>query len=269
MIRKILCPTDFSEAGNNAIAYAAKVAKIFSAELVLLNVRVMAQVGPPRSSDNYGAALQKAEETLKALVKEISRAYRISCTSEVKLTMQAFNRIIGEAGDLDTIIVIGSNGAETIDQSIFGSNTYRIVKKAACPVWLVPEKWEYGTPDNLLFIFSDDISEEMKSARPFFEFYQPNLTFLKISKQVLTNIKLAVVKEELRKQLPKGIRFSVESTNAENITEKILERAFRDRTNLLMICYHKKTFMEICKRDIVKTITKQPFLPMLILPENE
>lgn len=268
MIKKILCPIDFSDAAMNAVSYAAKIGQTFSAELILLNVRASSRVGRPGSSKDYADTLQKSEETLNALVKEVSKAFKISCTREVKLSMQDFNQVISDAGEKDTLIVIGSNGADTFSQDIFGSNTYQVVKRARCPVWLVPEKWEYGTPDNLLFVFSNDgIQAELKSARLFFDLYKPDLTFLKICKNVLTNIEIARLKEEIKRWLPEATPITIESTNAENIPGKILERAFRDRINLLVVCYHKKTFMKICKKDIVRTLTKQPFLPMLILPE--
>ncbi|WP_317897682.1 universal stress protein [Aurantibacillus circumpalustris] len=270
MIKKILCPIDFSDAAINAVSYAAKVAQTFKAELILLNVRATARVGGPGSSKDYADTLQKSEETLNALVKEVNKAYRISCTREVKLTMQDFNEVIGDTAGEDTLIVIGSNGADTISQDIFGSNTYRIVKRAKCPVWLVPEKWEYGTPDNLLFIFSNDgINDELKNARPFLEIFRSDLTFLKIGKSVLTNIDIARLKEDFRKRVPEETHITIDSTTAENIAEKILERAFRGKISLLIICYHRKTFLKICKKDIVRSITKQPFLPMLIFPESE
>ena len=41
MIKKIICPTDFSKASINAIEYAAKLAKVFNAELLLVNVQVV------------------------------------------------------------------------------------------------------------------------------------------------------------------------------------------------------------------------------------
>lgn len=38
-MKKILCPTDFSETAQNAIAYAAKLAQTTEAMLVLFNVQ--------------------------------------------------------------------------------------------------------------------------------------------------------------------------------------------------------------------------------------
>jgi hypothetical protein len=38
-MKKILCPTDFSEAAHSGIAYAAKFAKVIDAEITLFNVQ--------------------------------------------------------------------------------------------------------------------------------------------------------------------------------------------------------------------------------------
>jgi hypothetical protein len=45
-MKKILCPTDFSETAHNAIAYAAKLAKATNCELTLLNVQSMFDFTP-------------------------------------------------------------------------------------------------------------------------------------------------------------------------------------------------------------------------------
>lgn len=72
-MKKILCPTDFSEPAHNAIAYAAKLAQATNCELTLLNVQSMFDFTPMeiirgKEVTVAGMAEQLETQSLKAEV---------------------------------------------------------------------------------------------------------------------------------------------------------------------------------------------------------
>lgn len=89
-MKKILCPTDFSETANGAIAYAAKLAKATNCVLILLHVRTVFDFSLAEVAGTKHISMVAAVERLEELSREVSQTFKISCYAEVvsKITMK-------------------------------------------------------------------------------------------------------------------------------------------------------------------------------------
>ena len=65
-MKKILCPTDFSDTAQNAVAYAAKLAQAMHADLTLLNVQSVFDFTPVEVVRGKDITLAGAAERLEA-----------------------------------------------------------------------------------------------------------------------------------------------------------------------------------------------------------
>ncbi len=139
IIRKILCPVDFSEASRNAVRYAHEFAKGMGAELVLLNIvepRPMAVDMSlsyvPLEEDLEKAAREDLEEIIRMEKEkgvEVQAEVRIGTPSELILEM---------AEELDVnLIILGSHGKAGLSRLLMGSVAESVVRKATCPVLIV------------------------------------------------------------------------------------------------------------------------------------
>jgi nucleotide-binding universal stress UspA family protein len=139
-IKKILCPTDFSEASLKGLDYAAELAAIFQAEISVLYVLPML---PPAPNDpnvsfevpEFERLVHKdSEEKLKALV-----AARIPKT--VKATTyvghgSAAKEIVKVAEEEKTdLIVIATHGHSGWHHLVLGSVAEKVIRLAHCPVF--------------------------------------------------------------------------------------------------------------------------------------
>src|SRR5688572_31545764 len=120
-MKKILCPTDFSNASQNAIAYAAKFAKATQASLTLINVQ-------PTSTavlvNEQAQDIISLKGRMEELSREVRQLFKISCESEVLLSSRLLSDSLAERGNDFNMIIMGTHGVENIMEFFAGSNTY-------------------------------------------------------------------------------------------------------------------------------------------------
>jgi universal stress protein A len=148
-LRKILVPTDFSETGNRAVAYGAKLAEANDAKLFLLTV-----IGDLPATDEEMIMMRVSVDSIKAdnqkkiaaakqkLQKLISPAKRERVRAQFLVRDgKPFAEIIRAAKELAVdLIVMSSHGHGRLAEILLGSTTDRVVQKAPCSVLVVREQ---------------------------------------------------------------------------------------------------------------------------------
>ena len=142
--RRILCGIDFSDCSLAALEYALSVAEEADAQLTLVHVietRSYFNALPPQVA--LTLAQINAEEgahvaaRLQALVPESVRPF---CTIRTTVTHghHGWTDIVrlGIEGNAD-LIVLGAHGHGTVERTLFGSTTHRVLRDAPCPVLTV------------------------------------------------------------------------------------------------------------------------------------
>lgn len=144
-MKTILVPVDLSAATTKVCDAACELAKHLDARLVLLHV----ELPPPVMLADYYAfdsgvmaeavtAGEKfAERRLKALARLVSRLQlQVECQ---QVTGQAVAVILARAAALKAdYIVLGSHGHGAVFDLLVGSTTQGVLRKAPCPVLVVP-----------------------------------------------------------------------------------------------------------------------------------
>lgn len=141
--RRILCPVDFSEGSICALRYAMSLAEEADAKLMVLHViEVPPEVTANPISGEFdvdrvrAAAEAQCRKRLQDLVPDSVPTY---CTVETAVREgAAYREILKEAANYGTdLIVMGTQGRGAIDRLVFGSNTARVMRAAACPALIV------------------------------------------------------------------------------------------------------------------------------------
>jgi len=139
-LKKILYPTDFSEASLEALKYAISLARNCHAKLILMHV-----VNEKIFSEGLSLARVSAPEALgQELASEAGRQIKMLIPAGERqgldveiiiLNGMPFLEIINYARDNGVdMIVIGAQGRSGMEQFIFGSTAEKVVRKAHCPV---------------------------------------------------------------------------------------------------------------------------------------
>lgn len=162
-MRKILFPTDFSLAAENAFLYALNLAKEMEAELYVLNTYMQ----PVLSAVHAGQP---------ELVPEIYEQYELQHFEEFKkhsnklralaednnLTDVSMTFLFHEGTVLNNVekvvvkegiklIVMGTNRADGFVDKIFGSNTLGVIRGVKIPVLSVPREAKYRGIKEIIF----------------------------------------------------------------------------------------------------------------------
>jgi len=138
-LKRILCPTDFSEPSEHAFIYAISLAQQYGATLYLLHVIEPLtpvpgiKMGPTLVYEERPDLLNRVQELLKEMVPG-----EIKGKIEIKTLIRRgapFLEIIRTAREEQIdLIVIATHGRTGLSHVLLGSTTERVVRKAPCPV---------------------------------------------------------------------------------------------------------------------------------------
>jgi nucleotide-binding universal stress UspA family protein len=137
-IRRILCPTDFSEASGKALKAANELKSIFSAELdviyILPDYILKRKIEKLKDMDKI---IQKLFEDTRENLKEILSDYDIEKTGMID-EGEPDKRIVSfsKENDID-LIVMGARGLGFIKGIFIGSITDAVLKSSPCPVLII------------------------------------------------------------------------------------------------------------------------------------
>lgn len=145
-IRRILCPVDFSEYSRHAFDYAAAVARWYGSTITMLYVQPIVPLaavapGAPAFPPYVMTVAERA-----ALIDGMRRLAEGEAGREVSVEFQIAEgsvgiEILSMADRLPTdLIVMGTHGRSGFDRLVLGSIAEKILRKAPCPVLVVPPR---------------------------------------------------------------------------------------------------------------------------------
>jgi len=140
--KNILFTTDFTEASVHAASYAASLARIYGAALRVLHV-----VDTSEEAAGFylpHLSFEKLDEELKDTARAMLKKF---CEKNFKgldglnatvVTGEPYREILQAAAGAD-VIVMGTFGKKAhLDRLLFGSTTERVMRRAKCPVLVIP-----------------------------------------------------------------------------------------------------------------------------------
>ena len=136
-IRKILCPTDFSEPSYEGLKAADELAVFFSAELILVHVISAAQILSVSAAEVMPQILKEIEESARHSLQNVVEEKTSRGTKVRSLILQggAAEEIAKAAAKEDADwIVIATHGESGWKKFISGSVAERVVRFADRPV---------------------------------------------------------------------------------------------------------------------------------------
>ncbi|MEP7117941.1 MAG: universal stress protein, partial [Acidobacteriota bacterium] len=139
---RVLCPTDFSDVSTLAEAYATALASYYDAGLHLLHVDpptpILAPYGEvPVDIRLFEQQREQAEADLTT-ARERARAAGVAADAAVRGGHPA-REILAVANELQVdLIVIGTHGRGGVEHLLLGSVAEKVMRKAQCPVMVVP-----------------------------------------------------------------------------------------------------------------------------------
>ena len=163
-MKKILFPTDFSEASLSALDFATQLAKDLDAIIDLIHVFSVpfadASATPPQYIDELVTRKRKeVEEKLGEISEKYSDVIR---RTEAVYGFFTAIEIDEYAGDHNSdVIVMGTRGEHTVIEKYLGSITSEVIVRADRPVIAIPEKAVYKSGGKIAYASDHQPNEKI------------------------------------------------------------------------------------------------------------
>jgi nucleotide-binding universal stress UspA family protein len=146
-LKKILIAVDNSTCSEKAARVGYEVAKTFGAEVALVNIiePMPTTVNPDLTlAPVFMEAYDNSEENSHLLLKEIENKYSSGIpTTYFSVIDSAAHGIIKQSDEYGSdLIVIGTYGRTGLYHFLMGSVAEHVARKSACPVLIIPNKYD-------------------------------------------------------------------------------------------------------------------------------
>lgn len=147
MYRNVLVPTDGSELSNQAVEYAAALAKAVNAKLTVLTV-TLPYYGFAVEPEIIASGIEDYQERTETLAvryldvaKDIAAAAHVACDTVHVEQAQPYQAIIDVAKQRSCdLIVMASHGRRGVAAIVLGSETVKVLTHSEIPVLVVRPK---------------------------------------------------------------------------------------------------------------------------------
>lgn len=151
-MKSLLVPVDFSPASVNAARFAANVALKEGARLILLHAyRLPVSTSEMPVLVSLSEVEEAAYEDMRRLESKLNNEFAdLEIEGVCRMGFAVESIIEAGANFQPQLIVMGMRGHSGAVERILGSNTTALMKRAFCPVLIVPEFAQYADPQVLV-----------------------------------------------------------------------------------------------------------------------
>lgn len=287
-MKKILFPTDFSNAANNAFLYALHLAKSMNAELFILHTYERPIIsslheGRPEIVEDVYTNIELSE--FDHFKEEVAQMHQIAEDFNLQNIQMKF---LFEKGELQHIIsniirkehidliAMGTNGTSGYNKKFWGKNTLNTMKSVKIPVLGIPQNAKFHPIKTIGFttLFHEldrNLVEELLKQVEFFDGKVKCLHILEYGGNMDTKIKFA--KESVkawREYFNDNPRLEFVIVESESVKKTVLDFATREHIDILAIVKRKITLYEsIFYPSLTDNLAKSVAVPMLVVKDVE
>lgn len=279
MMKKILFPTDFSAAADNAFLFALAIAKKFDSELTLLHVYELPELGRALKSTTkevYEMMEMEALRDFKASVKKLHEIADKNGFSDVQFSQEMAEgetvftvTKIAEKEKFD-LVVMGTQGATGLKEVFLGSVATGVIDESKIPVLTIPSTASHEHKISKVAYLSNYKEEE-------FDAFQVSAEFAKAFDAELMCIHYKSENEDKEKDVAVW-RSKTEAIHANTsyhvITGDDFEKALialnkTENINVLAVQPRRKNiFTRLFSKSVSKSIAHHIEVPLLALPKK-
>ncbi len=268
-MKKILIPTDFSLAADNALDHAIEIAAKFNSELYLVHVyhinKVDYDLNLPADEQPYKKKVErKMNQTKRKIAEKIAqKGLSVHTVVDEDTIFSLFNRKVLKH-NID-LIIMGSKGATGLEKIIFGSVAATSLEMAKVPVLVVPPKHAYLPLEQIVLATDrNEVSAQVLSPLQ-------KLALKYEAKVTILNVKTDASEDPSQKSNInlEGVTTTYDEVPlSKSINESINDYAKTHQFDLICMIRREKGFFErVFRRSITKTQVYNSEIPLLVIPD--
>ena len=246
----IIAATDYSEIAENAVEYAAAIAKLKNERLILLNdIDVSIHAENARlSADRFQQLRQENQYRLEQRAASLSDKYGIDVLPKATASFLK-NELAELIDEYQVYMVVMGMAAGSLFQEIWGNNTTSVIKKLTVNVLAVPEKAKFEGLKKVLFACDalhevpDLLLNRIKNIGLILAAEVEVLFISTDSKQTQETSEGLYSLKNINDRL-EGISHHYENVSADSIVEGIRMEVIRSNADLLVMAPQKHGFWD-------------------------
>lgn len=273
----VLLPTDFSENSKHAINYTLQLFKNKPCKLYFLHTHspiinspelemTAGLVGQDFTQLELDSAKKRLEDFALFIMQNDSTGHEFKTMVNLNYLSNEIDQL-SEQLNID-LVVMGTKGATSSADVIFGTHTTHVINKRCCPVIAVPETFNFTGLSSVFFptdLNIDFKANHLQIIKQLAMLHNSNLSILHIAFRGLKTQQkehLSILKEEL-----KEIDYGVTITEDKDIADAVYEYQNNNNTDLLVMVNNKHLFFEnLFFRPTISKIAMHLKTPFLVIP---
>jgi nucleotide-binding universal stress UspA family protein len=277
-MKPILVPTDFSKCSYNAVNFAIQIAKETNTKIILIHVyqNPIPATDLPMMEFSKEEPLIAAQEQLKKMVD-----FELLVNNDIKeldikyeaIEGLTINEIITSAKTHDAgLIVIGTQGASNLMDTIMGSNTANLIAKSTVPVLAVPQSAKYLGIHKIVLPTDFHAIKDRSTFDDLLEIvlrFNSKIFILTILKGESNMPTLEQISEfiELKNYFGR-IPYSIHTDVSDDIPEAIEKFAKEILADLIVLIPQKHNFLQLLfNKSLTRKLVLHTHTPILSLPD--
>ena len=278
-MKKILVPTDFSEAASNAFRYALDFARPIGADLEVLHCYA------PALTSAEAMVVEPLAETERIAVEKLKQFVRLYPDSAPEIDKQVSIRqevnmgfpaeyIVGRSkeGEYD-LILMSTRGQHGFWDKVFGSVSSAVSQNAFCPVLLIPNNVSYQPYKNIVYATNRESADPvlLNNLMMFAKHFEATIHFVHIeeSYQATIAVEEQVIGALFRDHIP-SVPFHFTALKSENLIEGITVYCEDKGIDLIAFATRHRSFWnQLMHRSQTKLMALHTTIPMLVMHSGE
>ena len=277
MSKKILFPTDFSNAANNAFIYALNLANAIQAEIVTVHVYQVPQANFVNAYEYlheiYAVTELSNFENYKDEVPALRSIAAANNLGHIKITHALISgnlvqeiKKITENDNFD-FVVMGTKGITSLKETFFGTIATKVMNEVNALVMVIPENCHYQPIKKMLFLtqYKTEDTTSFKTVLSLSKIFQATLDCLRI---VYPENPIKNDCQEDWKALINDKNVTFHSKEGDDTEGIILNFIDSNEINLIaMHVYHKNFLEKLFETSLSKKLAFHINIPILAIHE--
>jgi nucleotide-binding universal stress UspA family protein len=277
-MKKILLPTDFSDAATNAFVHALEFAKIVKAELILLHTFEIPVYDSQFFPENYASIYNSIELAKFEMFKdEIPKLRTIAIERNLEDIIIKHRLMDGDLmynlknavkEDQIDFVIIGTTGVSDWTKFFLGSNTSSVISGVDVPVLCVPIDATFKKIKTIGFTtrYREKDKYELRKVLKIAQKTNAKVKSLYV-KTSDSDVSEVTVKQWEAEFTTENVEFLI--IQSDDVKEIILDFILYKDIDVLTTITHKKSFFEsLFHSGFSKKIAKEVSIPVLVMHET-
>lgn len=274
--KTIVYPTDFSACAENALPYAIAVAMTLNYKIQIVHSIdaggiLKSEINPRRVLEQIQVLEEKAQSQLLRIKSNVEKS-GIACSTEVIQgeTLSWLSIYLNEKKPC--LVVMGTKGAGTLENKVFGSNTYRVIKKTNIPIMAIPEKASYKGFEKMIFAtdYEEKETENINFLIKLAKHHKASIEVVHVLETAFKNKEEKHYAHKLRDELAKKLSYGkldYKFLYWDDIEERLEILLKESNADLLALVERKRNFIDrLFHKSVIKKMVNHTQVPLLIFP---